>query len=260
MAQGLRDAILVRTGYGCNNACRFCAQGDWRVTRGDHPAAEVEAEVRRAVSARPRVLVLSGGEVTLRPELLEWVAAARDAGAGRVLVQTNGRMLAYKGFAERLVAAGADTVAVGLHGDTAALHEWLTRAEGSFEQAVAGIRRARQAGARVLVNTVITRPGFRHLDDIVRLAARLGVARVRFLWPRAEGAAADPSASVVPDPSLVAPRLWRARRLASTLGVRVSFDGPAGFPTQPPNAREQAPEVAAEAGEGEHGVRAPNQR
>ena len=222
--------MLVRTGYGCNNACRFCAQGDWRATRGDRPADEVLDEVRRRAPGA-KVLVLSGGEATLRPELGEWVAAAVAGGARRVIVQTNGRMLAYRGFASRLVEAGAGVIAVALHGPNAAVHDWTTRVEGSFDQTVAGIRRARRAGARVILNTMVTRSSFRHLSETVRLAATLGASRVRFMWPRAEGQAAELAPSVLPNAQLAAPHLWRALAIAANLDLKASFDGPPDFPT-----------------------------
>lgn len=229
MAQGLKDAALVRSGYRCNSACRFCDQGDWRETRGDRPADEVLADVLVSAEAAARgsgVLVLSGGEITLRRELPEWVAAAREAGARTVVVQTNGRMLSYKKWARQLVEAGCDVVAVALHGPDAPLHDYLTRSEGSFDQAVVGMGNVRRYGAKVYVNTVITRSNFRHLPDMALKLPVWGAQGIRFNWPRTEGVALELAPSIIPHPEMVAPHLRRAMEIAKKLKRRVDYEGP----------------------------------
>jgi len=224
VAQGLKDAQLVRSGMGCNNACRFCCQADLRVEGCDRSAEDVLAEVR---AARPGgVVVLSGGEVTLRPELPEWVEAAKAAGAATVVVQTNGRMLSYRKLAKRLVASGVDVFAVALHGHTAALHDWLTQVDGSFDQALVGMRNVHSSGAVVYVNTVITRSNFRHLPDIAKLLPSWGAAGIRFVWPRAEGAAVAQAPALIPNREMVAPYLEQASGIARALNRRVDIELP----------------------------------
>ena len=224
MAQEFKDAALVRTGYGCNSACRFCDQGDWRSTRGDRTDAEVRASIQEAAVAST-ALVFAGGEVTLRSELPAWVAHARELGASPIVLQTNGRMLAYPKLVKSLVAAGVGVFAVALHGHTAPLHDWLTRTPGSYDQALKGMENVRRAGATLLVNTVITRSNFRHLPAMVNMLPRLGVSGIRFLWPRAEGEAVAELPALVPDPDMVAPYLAAAAQIGEAIGRRVSFDG-----------------------------------
>jgi MoaA/NifB/PqqE/SkfB family radical SAM enzyme len=209
---------------GCNNACRFCCQADLRVEGSDRAPGDILAEVR-AVRAGGTV-VFSGGEVTLRGELLEWVEAAKEAGVGTVVVQTNGRMLAYRKFTKRLVRAGVDVFAVALHGHTAALHDWLTRVDGSFEQALVGIRNVQSCGAVVYVNTVITRSNFRHLPDIAKMLPTWGAAGIRFHWLRVEGDAVAQAAMLLPPIEMVAPYLEQASGIARALNRRVSADLP----------------------------------
>ena len=222
MAQGLREAQLVRSGLGCNNACRFCCQADDRGVLPDRESSEVLAEVR-ALQAGCTV-VFSGGEITLRRELAEWVEAAKAAGAKTVIVQTNGRMLSYRKLTRRLVRAGVDIFAVALHGHKAELHDWLTRGEGSFEQALVGIRNVQSCGAVVYVNTVITRSNFRHLPDMAKLLPSWGAAGVRFVWPRGEGAAVAEAPALLPHPDMVAPYLEQAGGIARALNRHVSIE------------------------------------
>ncbi|MGM0578537.1 MAG: radical SAM protein [Myxococcota bacterium] len=233
MAQGLERANLVRTGYSCNSACRFCSQTELRAREGDRPATDVRGDVVEAAkraAAGSGVVVLSGGEVTLRRELVDWVALAREHGARRVVVQTNGRMLAYRKLVKALVRAGADVFAFALHGHVPDLHDFLTRSPGSFEQALHGAQHVQRAGARILVNTVVTRPNFRHLPDISRLLPQLGASGIRFIWPRPDGEARVQAPGLIPDPTLVAPYLHGAVGIARALNCRVSTELPADFP------------------------------
>src|SRR6266511_1019180 len=81
---------LVKIGDRCNQACRFCHRG--APGRTDVPRPRVDALIDRAAALGHRMVVLSGGEATLRPELLGWAgrAAARGLDFGIV---TNGTLL-----------------------------------------------------------------------------------------------------------------------------------------------------------------------
>jgi MoaA/NifB/PqqE/SkfB family radical SAM enzyme len=119
---------------------------------------------------------------------------------------------------------------VALHGPRPEIHDWLTQAPGSFEQAVRGVRNVVRAGAGVYINTVVTRSGFRHLPELAAALPSLGARGIRFIWPDAAGRALDLAPSVAPHPKMVAPYLWAAVAIARDRGRRVIFEGPPDFP------------------------------
>jgi MoaA/NifB/PqqE/SkfB family radical SAM enzyme len=222
--QAIKDAVLVRSGYGCNSACRFCDQSGLRHAEADRDPAEILAELDSA-DMTGKTVVLAGGEITLRRELSDWIVRARERGASRVVVQTNGRMLAYPKMVRRLKKAGCDVFAVALHGHRVELHDWLTRSEGSFEQTLKGLENLRAAKAVTIVNSMITRSNYRHMPELVQLASRYGVAAVRFVWPKREGDAIKEWPMLEPDPSMVTRYAQLASGVGEKLRVRVSFDG-----------------------------------
>lgn len=212
-------------GWSCNSRCRFCSQGSLRDRLADLPDDLVRERIVQA-RALGDVLVLTGGEPTLRDELVGWVGLAREQGFRRIEVQTNGRMLSYKGFVTRMVEAGVSAFQIALHGHTAALHDWHTRSEGSFEQAVRGIQRAKAHDVQVLVTTVITRSNYRHLKELAAFAVSLGADGWRANFARPVGLAAKDLVQIVPRFALVAAPLRQAlgvmrhvRRPASIKGV-----------------------------------------
>jgi cyclic pyranopterin phosphate synthase len=226
--------VDLRTGYRCNNRCRFCDQGDRRDRLGDAPLSELVALLRAAAPVGTDGVWLAGGEVTLRPDLPALVEAARAAGFGRVGLQTNGRILAAPGAADRLRSAGLTDAVVALHASTPALHDWLTQADGAHKQATVGLRRLVAAGVATRVNTVVTRSGAGEIAALAALVPRLGADGHRWILARPDGAAEDEWRMLMPRLALVRAPLqealalaWGLRREAETVGVPLCVLGSA---------------------------------
>lgn len=154
---------LIKVGYGCNNHCTFCHTLDVRHVEGD--AAEVEAKIDRAAALGHTMIVLSGGEVTMRPELLRWAARSAARGLDFGLV-TNGRALAYPELVDKLLGLRLRYVYLSLHGGTARIHNLLVRAD-AFEQTHRAIENLSGKGLDFTVNTVVTRQNLDHLRPVV---------------------------------------------------------------------------------------------
>jgi MoaA/NifB/PqqE/SkfB family radical SAM enzyme len=213
--------VTVRTfqlGTRCNNACIFCANAAERA-----PSEQDLSEILDAVTPT-EVLVLIGGEPTLRDDLPALVREAKQRGVSRVVLRTNARRLAYASYAQELASAGVDGLDVGLHGSSAVMHDYHTNVPGSFAQTVRGTSHAVKAGMRVAISCVVTRSNFRHLAEIVQHGKTLGVRVVRFRSPDLTGRAALARDRIVAHPELVAPHLRRAWEQGRDLGVAVTID------------------------------------
>ena len=169
--------LHVLTGAACNNNCIFCMEQD-RAARAAHVGAQSPRDIQAMLAAhgdREEVLFTSG-EPTLNPDLLEHVARARQEGYRIIGLITNGRLLAYKGVARRLVERGINRVTLSIHGHTARLHDSLTRTPGSYDQSRAALtnllRLRRGRALEVRTATVITRRNLKHLGAILGSLAR----------------------------------------------------------------------------------------
>lgn len=211
------DRVDLKVGFACNNHCHFCVQGDKRSRFGARPAEELR-EILRRERARLDAVVFTGGEPTVRRDLPELVAFARELGYRAIQIQTNGRMFAHRGYVERLVAAGATEFSPALHGHVAALHDHLTAAPGAFAQTVAGIRNLKALGLYVLTNTVVTRPSYRHLPEIARLLVSLGVDQFQLAFVHPVGTAGTEFREIVPRLELAAPYLRAALQVGLDAG------------------------------------------
>ena len=215
--------IDLKIGFQCNNRCRFCVQGNKRETVPDKSNDEVREILKREVKYHQGV-VFTGGEPTIRKELVGWVRYAKELGYERIQIQTNGRIFAYKDFCEKIIKAGANEFSPAIHGSTAKTHDCLTRVPGSFEQTIQGIKNLKAFGEYILTNTVITKPNYRDLPNIAKLLVALGVNQFQFAFIHINQIIAqDPKLieEIVPRHSRVEPYVKKGLEIGIKAGVKV---------------------------------------
>lgn len=214
------NRLDLKFSFQCNNRCVFCVQGDKR----EHEADKTTEELREILTEKRATcegVVFTGGEVTLREDLLEMVELARTLGYGSIQIQTNGRRLSYAPYVDALMDAGVTEFAPALHGADAATHDKLVRAKGAFQQTVMGIANVRKRGARVVLNSVIVQQNYRQLPAMVRLFERLRIQQSQFAFVHALGTAEQFFAHVVPRYGRLLPFLHEALRIGERAGIRM---------------------------------------
>ncbi|MCY1068698.1 radical SAM protein [Nannocystis sp. RBIL2] len=212
---------LIKVGYGCNEHCTFCHTLDVRPIDGD--AEEVERKIVRAAELGHAMVVLSGGEPTIRPELLRWAAQVAGLGLDLGLV-TNGRALAYAELTDKLVAHRLRYVYLSLHGGSAPVHNRLVRSD-AFDQALAALRNLSGRGLDLTVNCVVTRQNLAHLRGLVDLVAAFADVTLKFSMVEPKGGAARNFELLVPRVGAVAEAVLAAAAHARERGVRVQHGG-----------------------------------
>jgi SAM-dependent methyltransferase/pyruvate-formate lyase-activating enzyme len=192
---------LIKVGYACNEHCTFCHTQDVRHIQGD--ADEVVRKIHRAKALGHTMVVLSGGEPTIRPELQQWAAlvASLDMDFGLV---TNGLLLAYPEQLERLCASRLRYVYMSLHAGEAAVHDRIVRAS-SFAVACTALDNLVGRGLEITINCVVTRQNMQHLRGLVDLVAARPEGTLKL-------SATEPKGGALRLHELVVPRLAEAAR------------------------------------------------
>lgn len=171
-----RDLRLVfwETTAACNLACIHCRRMEVARAsmRDDLTTAEARAMIDAVREVAAPILVLSGGEPLMRPDIFEIAAYAVEGGL-TVSLATNGTLI-DDDVAARIAAAGIRRVAVSIDGSDARTHDEFRRQPGSLEAALAGARRVRRHGVGLQINCTITRHNVHQLDELYRLAVELG--------------------------------------------------------------------------------------
>ncbi len=176
---------LIKVGYACNEHCTFCHTQEERAVQGG--ADEIERKIRRAKALGHTMVVLSGGEPTIRSELGRWAALVAELDMDFGLV-TNGLVLAYPEVREHLLACRLRYVYMSLHAGEAAVHDRIVRAE-SFDTALTSLRGLSGRGLALTVNCVVTRQNLAHLRPLVDLVAPIPDAILKFSATEPKGGA-----------------------------------------------------------------------
>lgn len=172
------EKIIINVSYRCNNRCRFCAVADRQRTDGDF--SRQKDLILDAYKQGIRRLDIDGGEPFLYERLFDLLDTARNYAA--VTVTTNGRMLAYKGLAQRLSDYPNVGVLISVHGPDKNIHDRETNSPGSFQQTVRGITNAVKTVSRVGINTTVTRHNYHSLPGIAEMVRKIGIKVFNIQW------------------------------------------------------------------------------
>lgn len=172
MAWPLR-LVFWETTKACNLACRHCRAvprtslgPDELSTRGAFDLIDAIAEV-----ARP-VLVLSGGEPLFRRDIFDIAEYGVHRGF-RMALASNGTLIDSV-TARRIVGAGFSRVAVSIDGARPETHDRFRGASGSHARALDGLRRVRDEGVSIQINSTIARHNVAELPALLDLALSIG--------------------------------------------------------------------------------------
>ncbi|MDQ1481925.1 MAG: AdoMet-dependent heme synthase, partial [Actinomycetota bacterium] len=184
----------------CQLACKHCrASATMEPLPGELSTAEgLKLIDEIAGFGRPfPILVLTGGDCLLRPDLFDLVKHAKGLGMPVALSPSITPQLTPEKIQE-MVDSGISAVSISLDGAMPATHDGVRGIPGHFEETIKGITALSAAGLTVQVNTTVMRANVDELADIADLIARAGahIWEVFFLVQVGRGVAED---AVSPD-------------------------------------------------------------
>lgn len=166
----------IRLGFRCNARCGFCYYQDLL----DNPPEKepstnlVIRQLEQLRRAGATEVEFTGGEPTIKRDLVFLIQHAKKLGFVNVSLITNGLRLAKKSYAERLVAAGLNDILFSIHGHNATVHDAHTAIPGSFSKIVHAVTVMRELGVRIRISSTVTRENHKHLNEMMQLFLDLG--------------------------------------------------------------------------------------
>ena len=130
----------------CNLKCVHCYQDAEEATDKELSCEEGKKMIDEIARAGFKVMIFSGGEPLMRPDIYELVAHAASRGL-RPVFGSNGTLITPE-LAARFADVGLSYVGVSLDG-ARETHDEFRGLPGSFDRAIEGMRNAKAAGIKV---------------------------------------------------------------------------------------------------------------
>lgn len=159
----------------CNLNCAHCrAAASCGPYSGELSTDQCLKLVDDIASVSLPVIILTGGEPLLRPDIFEIAAYGTDKGL-RMVMATNGTLVT-PAVVRKMIESGIQRVSISIDGKDAQSHDALRQEKGAFDKAIAGIEVLKAAGMEFQINTTITTANLLQIKDILALAKNIGAA------------------------------------------------------------------------------------
>ncbi|MHA1399125.1 MAG: PqqD family peptide modification chaperone [Candidatus Heimdallarchaeaceae archaeon] len=159
--------------YNCNNKCTKCYVEESREIKELTTKQWKEVLDKLWDIGIPHV-TFTGGEPTLRKDLVELVEYAEDLGIVTGLI-TNGRKLKDKKLVDDLVTAGIDHFQITLESHDEEIHDKMCGAKGAWKDTVEGIKNVIPTPVYVMTNTTLVPQNIADIDQTIEFLASLGI-------------------------------------------------------------------------------------
>jgi len=173
-----KPVVVWNVGRRCNLRCVHCYSGSAdRNYEGELSTAEGKALIEDLADFGVPVILFSGGEPLMRPDILELIASARRRGVRSVL-STNGTLITQE-LARELKSLDLSYVGISLDG-LERTHDRFRGLKGAFGRAMAGLQACQEAGIKVGLRFTINRRNSQDIPGIFSLLRERDIPRVCF--------------------------------------------------------------------------------
>ena len=157
----------------CNLSCLHCRAS---AESGPYPDELSTAEglllLEQIREVGQPVVILTGGEPLLRPDIYELARYGHNLGL-RMVMAVNGTLL-DKEKARMMKESGIQRISISMDGATAESHDYFRQVQGAFNGILKGIEAARSVDLAYQINTTVTRHNLHELVKIQEKAIELG--------------------------------------------------------------------------------------
>lgn len=157
----------------CNLRCIHCHAASGKPAPDELTTDEAKRFIDELSKVNEfRMLVYTGGEPLMRPDLFQLLKHSKKAGLANVIA-TNGTLI-NEDVAFRMKDAGVVGVAVSLDSSQKDIHNRIRSHSQAFELAMEGIRSVRKAGILLQINVTAMEYNIPTMDELIELADKAG--------------------------------------------------------------------------------------
>lgn len=173
----------------CNLACRHCrAEAHQKPYPGELSTAEAKSLIDSFPGVGNPIIIFTGGEPMMRPDIYELSAYATQKGL-RCVMAPNGTLITPE-TAALIRDSGIMRCSISIDGPDAASHDAFRGVPGAFARAMRGIEHLKSTGVAFQINTTVTKDNLHDFQKIFSLCRELGAAawHIFLLVPTGRGA------------------------------------------------------------------------
>jgi len=158
----------------CNLSCAHCrAAAEFGAYEGELSLDQIKVTIDDIVTITNPIIILTGGEPLMRPDIWEIVDYAQDKGAMPV-IGTNATLITDE-IAAKMAAHKIPRISVSVDFPTAEEHDAFRGQVGCFDKTIEGIRIAKRHGIGVQINMTVTTLNADKVEAVHDLAESLGI-------------------------------------------------------------------------------------
>jgi len=171
-----RGGIFI--GPHCSNRCAFCISGVGGVQKKSELKKQERTIWKDLISYKKKGytdIEISGSDPLEYDKIIPLLRYIKKLGFNNILLNTHGKNLCDKNFANDVINAGVNVFRIPLYGSNAAIHDSVTRVKGSFKKTVKGIRNIKKINPKVelILHTLVLQENKENIFNIFQLAEKL---------------------------------------------------------------------------------------
>ena len=164
----------------CNMYCAHCYRDAGCKAEDELSTEQAKKLLTEIKKAGFQIMIFSGGEPLMRPDILELVKFADSLGLFPVF-GTNGTLITPE-MARDLKAAGARAMGISLDSLDPAQHDKFRSFPGGWQGAVDGMKNCKAAGLPFQIHTTVMDWNAPELEDMIDFAVEIGARAHHFFF------------------------------------------------------------------------------
>jgi radical SAM protein with 4Fe4S-binding SPASM domain len=158
----------------CNLKCLHCYENAGVKGSDELTTDQALRGIDILADAGVLILAFSGGEPTIRPDIIQLVKRSSDRGMFTAIA-TNAVLFSSRKRVREFIEAGLKFAQISLDGLNPETHDRFRGVRGTFEKTVQGIKNCVGEGLFVEMATTATRYNLKEIPEMIDFAAKLGV-------------------------------------------------------------------------------------
>tara|TARA_Y100000310_G_C20659216_1_gene803727 strand:+ start:1006 stop:1896 length:891 start_codon:yes stop_codon:yes gene_type:complete len=163
----MKGHYIVKINSRCNANCCFCA--DSREIRSNEDF-EHDKLIKDLEKNRKKFdsLIISGGEPTIYKKLFEYIKYAKHRCKYKhITLTTNGFMLAYSNFTDKLIECGVDSFIISFATSDEKMYDAIYKVKGAFRHVDKAISNIKKRNKGIRINSVVHKLNYKNLANTV---------------------------------------------------------------------------------------------